>query len=143
MEIGEPAIEPIISGFGGLLPPFYHRRWPNHPSKIRPLARTPLDTPMIAYGIIPLFYGKGELNMEDIRRVDVRLDAKTFRRLAFSAMMDRRSLGKEAAHLLWQMMDSTVESEVERANGDAAVAAFTRERRLNGKDSESQTDHSA
>ena len=28
VEIGDTAIEPIISGFGGLLPPFYHQRWP-------------------------------------------------------------------------------------------------------------------
>ena len=88
---------------------------------------------MIAYGIIPLFYGKGGLNMEDIRRVDVRLDAVTFRRLALSARLNRRSLGNEAAHLLWQMLGSTVESDIERADGEVAVAAFTRERRLSGE----------
>ena len=84
---------------------------------------------MIAYGIIPLFYGKGGLNMEDIRRVDVRLDAVTFRRLAHSARLNRRSLGNEAAHLLDQLLSSTAETEVDRANGEVAVAAFTRERR--------------
>ena len=71
--------------------------------------------------------------MEDIRRVDVKLDAVTFRRLALSARLNRRSLGNEAAHLLDQLLGSTAETEVERANSEVAVAAFTRERRLSGE----------
>ena len=66
--------------------------------------------------------------MEDLRTVNVRLDVVTFRRLALSARMNRRSLGNEAAALVEQGLGSTVESEVERANGEIAVAAFTRER---------------
>ena len=64
--------------------------------------------------------------MEDLRTVNVRLDAKMFRRLALSASLNRRSLGNEAAVLLDQMLSSTKETEVERENGEIAVAAVTR-----------------
>ena len=66
--------------------------------------------------------------MEDLRRVDLRLGPATFRRLALSAKLNRRSLGNEAASLLEQVLSSTAETEVDRANGEVAVAAFTRER---------------
>ena len=68
--------------------------------------------------------------MDDLRTVNVRLDAVSFRRLALSARLNRRSLGMEAAVLMEQALGSTAETEVDRENGEVAVAAFTRERRL-------------
>ena len=68
--------------------------------------------------------------MDDLRTVNVRLDAVSFRRLALSARLNRRSLGMEAAVLMEQALGSTAETEVDRENGEVAVTAFTRERRL-------------
>ena len=70
--------------------------------------------------------------MDEVRRVDVRMDPVTFRRLALSARMNRRSLGMEAAAVVALFLGSTQETEVERADGEVAVNSFTREKRLKG-----------
>ena len=70
--------------------------------------------------------------MDDLRTVNVRLDAVSFRRLALSARRNHRSLGMEAAILMEQALGRKVESDVDRADGEVAVASFTRERRIKG-----------
>lgn len=70
--------------------------------------------------------------MDDLRTVNARLDPATFRRLALSARLNRRSLGMEVAAVVALALGSTAETEVDRTNGEIAVASFTRERRIKG-----------
>ena len=67
-----------------------------------------------------------QLRNETVRTVNVKLNRKMYRRLALSASMNRRSLGKEAVHLLDQMFGSTIESDSERAAGEMAMEDITR-----------------
>ena len=70
MEIGDTAIEPIISGFGGLLPPFYHRlraalapsdtHQPFNGALFLPLPVRPVDAMMLLWyhDVDNSFYGE-------------------------------------------------------------------------------------
>ena len=67
-----------------------------------------------------------QLRNETVRTVNVKLNRRMYRRLALSASMNRRSLGKEAAHLLDQMLSSTMESDDERQAGEMVMEDITR-----------------
>ena len=67
-----------------------------------------------------------QLRNETVRTVNVKLNRRLYRRLALSASRGRRSLGKEAQHLLDQMLSSTIESDDEREAGEMVMRDITR-----------------
>ena len=74
-----------------------------------------------------MYEDKGfQLRNETVRTINVKLNRRMYRRLALSASRNRRSLGKEAAHLLDQMLSSTMESDDERQAGEMVMEDITR-----------------
>ena len=67
-----------------------------------------------------------QLRNETVRTVNVKLTRRMYRRLALSASMNRRSLGKEAVYLLDQMLSSTMETETEYMAGEMVMEDITR-----------------
>ena len=67
-----------------------------------------------------------QLRNETVRTVNVKLNRRMYRRLALSSFMNRRSLGKEAVHLLDQMLSSTMESDDDRQAGEMVMEDITR-----------------
>ena len=67
-----------------------------------------------------------QLRNEAVRVVNVKLNRRMYRRLALSAAHGRRSLNKEAGHLLDQMLSSTIETDGEREAGEMVMKEITR-----------------
>ena len=67
-----------------------------------------------------------QLRNETVRTVNVKLNRKMYRRLALSASMNRRSLGKEAVAIFDMHFSSTIETDYERQAGEMAMADITR-----------------